>query len=781
MAEEVGSIYFDVDVNTGELIDSVRVVDKSTKQMGKSIDGLNTKMKGAAKAVKGASGNMGGFGRKAGQAGIQVQQLVGQVQGGTNAMVALSQQAADLGIVLGVPLVGAIAGIAAAVGSALLPSLFDSKTEMEKLEKATESLGDAAERNKQGVIGLTEEIRKLAEVSEDAAIAQLAQETVDAKNVINQAGNVVTDAADSFGILNGETADASRALKEMQETGASLEEVLDKSIATSGNYGVSIKTLGDGVNRLSEQWGTSRQSTLQFLAALEDVRNEATPENIQELQNLLGGLNEETNFSNEALLEFQSKMKDAFSEARNAGEILDAVETFMSDFNKAVEDSSDAVIKQRNELAQLMESLQNLAITTGMTEREQAKYIASLNGASQAQLDQIDTLYDVIEQKNREEDATKKANAEHQKAVTSYQNLKQKLSEQIAELENADQAFEDYVMRQREAAIAAGGNADEIERMIRKLRELKEAQEDQKKAEQERKRLGGLVGTLGVTDEAQIMAQRNQQLLDLDRLKNEGLLANEQDYLNRKMEINRDAEESLKSLRDKAAKEQLLNWESIENQAIGALTSIATGAQDSREAIRGLAISIAQQAVGALLKMAIAGVTAQSTQAATAAATGSAIAAAYTPAAIAANIASFGGAATAAAATAPLAATATQAAINFGGGRLYGGGVSPGKIYPVTENGKPELFQSGNKSYLLPGSRGNVVSNKDMQGGAANVNIQVNVQNNMSGASVDVQSSSSGSGVNRQEVLNIIVSDINSRGRVHKAITSTTSANNKTT
>ena len=44
---------------------------------------------------------MAGMGRGAGQAGIQIQQFVGQVQGGQSAMLALSQQGADLGIVLG--------------------------------------------------------------------------------------------------------------------------------------------------------------------------------------------------------------------------------------------------------------------------------------------------------------------------------------------------------------------------------------------------------------------------------------------------------------------------------------------------------------------------------------------------------------------------------------------------------------------------------------------------------------------------------------------------------
>ncbi|WP_372382124.1 phage tail length tape measure family protein [Xanthomonas sp. NCPPB 1068] len=46
---------------------------------------------------------------------------------------------------------------------------------------------------------------------------------------------------------------------------------------------------------------------------------------------------------------------------------------------------------------------------------------------------------------------------------------------------------------------------------------------------------------------------------------------------------------------------------------------------------------------------------------------------------------------------------------SFGGGRAKGGPVSPGSLYEVGEGGKPELFQQGGRSYLIPGNRGQVV------------------------------------------------------------------------
>jgi len=92
-------------------------------------------------ATRGTSRNIGGIGRSAGQASIQVQQLVGQIQGGVNPAVALSQQAADLGFVLGVPLLGAITAVAAGLAGPFLSSLFDSTEQVEKLQETADKLG----------------------------------------------------------------------------------------------------------------------------------------------------------------------------------------------------------------------------------------------------------------------------------------------------------------------------------------------------------------------------------------------------------------------------------------------------------------------------------------------------------------------------------------------------------------------------------------------------------------------------------------------------------------
>lgn len=115
---------------------------KPISEVRSDLAWLGTGAAKTQKAVMGASSGIKGMGRSAGQAGIQVQQLVGQIQGGTNPMLALSQQAADLGFVLGAPLLGAVAGLAASFAMVLLPSLFEAEDSLDDVRKMMEDLNE---------------------------------------------------------------------------------------------------------------------------------------------------------------------------------------------------------------------------------------------------------------------------------------------------------------------------------------------------------------------------------------------------------------------------------------------------------------------------------------------------------------------------------------------------------------------------------------------------------------------------------------------------------------
>lgn len=104
------------------------------------------------------------------------------------------------------------------------------------------------------------------------------------------------------------------------------------------------------------------------------------------------------------------------------------------------------------------------------------------------------------------------------------------------------------------------------------------------------------------------------------------------------------------------------------------------------------------------------------------------IAAAAAPAA-AATAASTGGS-WAAAGAAALSAIMSLATSIFGGGRYNGGSVNGGSLYRVGEHGVPELFQTSNgRQYMIPGENGRVIPGRDLfSGGGINMPVNITVQ-----------------------------------------------------
>ncbi|MBF9525420.1 tape measure protein [Escherichia coli] len=102
------------------------------------------------------------------------------------------------------------------------------------------------------------------------------------------------------------------------------------------------------------------------------------------------------------------------------------------------------------------------------------------------------------------------------------------------------------------------------------------------------------------------------------------------------------------------------------------------------------------------------------------------IAAAAAPAA-AATAASTGGS-WAAAGAAALSAIMSLATSIFGGGRFNGGSVIGGNMYRVGEHNRPELFQTSNgNQYMIPGENGRIIPGRDIGGGGGGISMPVNI------------------------------------------------------
>lgn len=202
MAANAGSIEYDVIADTSGLLKAEKAVDSSTNAMiqdfgkvDKAAKSTGTQITKTSKAVKTGMASMG---RGAGQAGIQLQQFIGQIQGGQNAMLALSQQSADLGFVLGAPLLGAVVGISASIVGLLLPSLLGTDLQVASLTESLDKLKDKFDelsQSQQNVVraGLETKLQKQSE-----EYAKLAKEVNELQTALMQAERASAAGVPSF-------------------------------------------------------------------------------------------------------------------------------------------------------------------------------------------------------------------------------------------------------------------------------------------------------------------------------------------------------------------------------------------------------------------------------------------------------------------------------------------------------------------------------------------------------------------------------------------------------
>lgn len=655
-------------------------------------------------------------GRSVGQIGVQVQQLVGQIQGGQNVSQAFAAQLADIGIVAGLPLVGVLGALGFAIAGPLVDSLGFGASATEKLDKAIEDL-DKTVQDTNGVKTFTKEIASLAKESEAAATLMV----MAAQNSAKEAGK-----AAAIGI--GESFNDSFDVAFFQKSFDAL-----KSIAgTAGGTGYSISK---EYRELGEQFGftgeKAREVGTQVLISLRDMQqavNADMPDagaKILAFQNKLSELAETSSGKNKKkLLEFVTSINDYILKAKKAAEMS----AFLKDQLKGTGEAlpTDETVKQKTAIEGLISSLDAQIISLEKGEEAAFRYATAqqlgLKSGEQFTAEVDQKISDIFRLKAAQDDAK-----EQEKGV--------KLSEGvIAKGMTADQRFEETLTKLEFLRDTDITNRDIHEKAITEL-ERKHAEERQKIKDG----LAGRVSGLGLTQDESVAAKLASDL-ELLRQAEEQKIAIVGTYEDRRIELRRAAEEKIAGINKKGTDDAILNFEALETQAIGTFAGIATGAMDGKDAVRSLAQSILTQMVGALIKMGIQAAIGQTTVAATGVATAATLSAAYaTPAALV-SLATSG-------ANAPLAAAgisstvALSQGLSIAGGRQFGGPTTQGNNYRVNEGGVPEVLSSGGKDYLMNSPNGNVKQLDEISGGGG---VTVNI-NNMA-AGVDVQATPSDDG-----------------------------------
>ncbi|KMI90421.1 tail protein (tape measure) [Klebsiella pneumoniae] len=235
----------------------------------------------------------------------------------------------------------------------------------------------------------------------------------------------------------------------------------------------------------------------------------------------------------------------------------------------------------------------------------------------------------------------------------------------------------------------------------------------------------------------QLANQHAQELALIQQFEQQGVLAH-QNALALKNAADTQYEQQRTAAQWEILSQQSLGYnmltsavDAFSGNASNAITGLLTGTMSAQEAMQSLGNTILNSVINSIvqvgveaLKNYILGQTLGAASVATSVGLAATTASAWAPAAAMASLASFG--ANAGPAAAGISSTVGLASgLALAGARYNGGPVSAGGLYQVGEKGKPEIYQaSTGKQYMIPGDNGKVISNKDMNGGQVQVNIQ---------------------------------------------------------
>lgn len=276
--------FIDIKVRTGNSEATVKSLDaevkklavdtqKTTKQTDKlktSVSGLGKELPRLTKSAAGVKKGIAGIGRGAGQAGIQVQQFIGQIQGGQGVMLALSQQSADLGFVLGAPLLGAIAGISASMIGILAPSFFKTSEAAKdftfNVVEATEKLEDLSKA--QVAVALTKTSKSLDDLAKEAKKA--GDDVFALSERLDRGEKIVTDFTKSGTVLISTiklTADETKKLSiDLNQARANLDKI-NTEYKKESDLLVQLSKNKDGYSKSTEEQAKATKDVSESLNA----------------------------------------------------------------------------------------------------------------------------------------------------------------------------------------------------------------------------------------------------------------------------------------------------------------------------------------------------------------------------------------------------------------------------------------------------------------------------------------------------------------------------------
>lgn len=762
MATSAGELIYTVDMDTSKLISVnrqtaneisktdkiMRGFDEAIQQAENSMSHFAPTMTGTAKAVKEAGAQFQFM--KGGMSGVgfQLQDIAVQAQMGTSAFVILGQQGSQIASMLGPggAMVGAFIAVGAALAGVLAPSLMESKSSAELLEESLSELGKIMTTTGGDADVLTERIIKLAKANQQAAKTEVALGITKAKDAIAASNDIISEAitkADGWTNATGNMVAASSQIDDldaiMKRFGITQEQALDGSIPAAFQNKISDLTTYTGT--LGNEFGMTQAQALEFVRAADEFSKTKSVETAENLSNVINKVNEANGYANRSLVELGATVGENVRVMQDAADKSAVLESALDNIEQAASRSEEAIKRNTSAINSLIESAKMEAATIGKSARERALYVAELAGATDQEKELINFQYDSIEAQERQIKAAKDAQSAAKKAASDAANEQKRLQGQYQSNENSLKKMAQQLSiaglstqglardaAQLAAAYSLGEGAtqtqiEQAKQLAGALFDLNEQKRRQAEIEGKRKEAGRFV------EQAAFDAASPLEQIDIEE---QAKIAKLEEYRNLELISLQEFETTKNNIIKQAADERAAIELARNSMILSASSDFFGGMADLTGAFAGEQ-SGAYKALFAISKgFAIANA---ALQLQTAIANASALPWPANFPAIAQAVALGGQIAS------------NIAGVNYGGAREFGGPVDAGKMYRVGEGGKPEVFQSGGKNFMIPGDGGKVIPNDQIGGGSGfqqNVNIHnygnenVQTQTSMDGKQLDV-------------------------------------------
>lgn len=438
-SDKVEQAFKDITAETKEAAEATNLYTVKQKDFIGPMQKVEREVEKSTKAV-------GGLGRNLGMAGVQFQQFFGQIQGGQGVLLPLSQQAADLGFVLGRAGLGASIGIAATALAFLIPLIRDAEPPTDELKERIKELGEETKLTAEQIRFLGNETNKeLNEISESSV-----------------------NLADSI-------AKANKELSAMQSAGTGLDTgqfaVPRSAEENQRRYAERIKETEERLDFLKAALATNNQETIKLNKATTELGNK-TDKVSKEAQSYT--------------ITLQSQVI-ALQHGAEAGEIYAATQ-------RAIADGTTSQIPQIVKLIQEKYRLKDAQLAAAETAKQEAD--AQRNYESV-----LDQIIAKEEQRKKQKEADKEQAQQGLDAFRESLMTEQQLRAQayLTELEQLKEAKDQKLITQAEYDALekekAQQHAAELV-AIEKERHNKEMQLEQQKRQAKLALVGDIFGNL---------------------------------------------------------------------------------------------------------------------------------------------------------------------------------------------------------------------------------------------------------------------------------------------